>query len=60
MKYKEKLQNKIKFLGMPILNKKGMEFVQVGILISIAIVLGVIFKTEITEFVKDTFANLNV
>ena len=31
-------------------NKKGMEMVQVAILVAIAIVLGLIFKSEITEF----------
>lgn len=40
-------------------NKKGMEMVQVAILISIAIIIGLIFKTEITEFVNNTFAELN-
>ena len=40
-------------------NKKGMEMVQVAILISIAIIIGLIFKTEITEFVNNTFSELN-
>lgn len=40
-------------------NKKGMEFVQVAILIALAIALGIIFKTQITEFVNNTFAQLN-
>lgn len=40
-------------------NKKGMEMVQVAILIAIAIALGVIFRTQITEFVNNTFAALN-
>lgn len=31
-------------------SKKGMEMVQVAILVAIAIVLGLIFKTEITDF----------
>lgn len=40
-------------------NKQGMEMVQVAILVAIAIVLGLIFKTEITAFVNKTFQNLN-
>jgi hypothetical protein len=41
------------------LNKKGMEMVQVAILVAIAIALGLIFRTEITAFVDKTFINLN-
>ncbi len=37
----------------------GMEMVQVAILVAIAIVLGLIFKTEITAFVNRTFEALN-
>ncbi|MCB6993157.1 hypothetical protein LI177_06635 [bacterium 210820-DFI.6.37] len=40
-------------------NKRGMEMVQVAILVAIAIVLGLIFKTEITSFVNKTFESLN-
>ncbi len=40
-------------------NKKGMELVQVGILIAIAIVIGLIFRTEIVSFVNGTFSDLN-
>ena len=40
-------------------NKKGMEMVQVAILVAIAIVLGLIFKSEITEFVNKTFESLD-
>lgn len=39
-------------------NKKGMELVQVAILIAIAIGLGLIFKEKIGEFVTMTFENL--
>ncbi|WP_084145933.1 Flp1 family type IVb pilin [Anaerovorax odorimutans] len=39
-------------------NKKGMELVQVAILIAIAIGLGLIFKDKIGEFVNSTFDNL--
>ena len=40
------------------INKKGMELVQVAILIAIAIALGLIFKTQITNFVNRVFGNL--
>lgn len=40
-------------------NKNGMEFVQVAILIALAVALGIIFRTQITEFVNNTFADLN-
>lgn len=40
-------------------NKRGMELVQVAILIALAVALGLIFKTEITEFVNNTFEGLN-
>lgn len=38
--------------------KKGMEMVQVAILVAIAIGLGLIFKDKIGEFVTATFDNL--
>ncbi len=37
---------------------KGMEMVQVAILIAIAIAVGLIFKTQITKFVNKVFGNL--
>lgn len=40
-------------------SKSGMEMVQVAILIALAVALGVIFRTEITEFVNKTFESLN-
>lgn len=40
-------------------SKAGMEMVQVGILIAIAIGIGLIFKTEITDFVNGTFDGLS-
>ncbi|MEG2199334.1 MAG: Flp1 family type IVb pilin, partial [Anaerovorax sp.] len=40
------------------MNKKGMELVQVAILIAIAVGLGLIFKDKIGEFVNNTFASL--
>ena len=46
-------------------NKKGMimvgamEMIQVAILIGIAVGVGLIFKTEVTTFVNNTFSQLN-
>ena len=46
-------------------NKRGtlmagsMEMIQVAILIGLSVVVGLIFKTEITSFVNTTFAELN-
>lgn len=40
-------------------NRKGMEMVQVAILIALAVALGIIFRTEITTFVNNTFSTLN-
>ena len=40
-------------------NKKGMELVQVAILIAIAVALGLIFRTQITDFVNNTFSALD-
>lgn len=39
-------------------SKKGMELVQVAILIGIAIGLGIIFKDQIGSFVSKTFDSL--
>ena len=39
-------------------NKKGMEMVQVAILVALAVSLGIIFKTQITSFVNNTFDGL--
>ncbi|MDD7408210.1 MAG: hypothetical protein SOV71_01885 [Anaerovoracaceae bacterium] len=36
-------------------SRKGMELVQVGILIAIAVGLGIIFKDKIGQFVNETF-----
>ena len=40
-------------------SKKGMELVQVAILVALAVALGLIFKTEITVFVNKTFEGLD-
>ncbi len=39
--------------------RAGMEMVQVAILVAIAIIIGLIFKSEITEFVNRTLESLN-
>ncbi len=39
--------------------REGMEMVQVAILVAIAIILGLIFKSEITAFVNKTLDALN-
>lgn len=39
-------------------NKKGMEMVQVAILVAIAVGLGLIFKDRITDFINQTFDGL--
>lgn len=39
--------------------RSGMELVQVAILVAIAVTLGLIFKTQITDFVNRTFESLN-
>ena len=40
-------------------NRRGMEMVQVAILVAIAVALGLIFKSQITTFVNSTFKALN-
>ena len=40
-------------------NKKGMEMVQVAILIAIAVAAGIIFKSAVVDFVNRIFGNLN-
>ncbi|MDO4177368.1 MAG: Flp1 family type IVb pilin [Bacillota bacterium] len=46
-------------MGFKLGNKSGMELVQVAILVAIAVALGLIFKTQITDFVTRTFEGLN-
>ena len=41
------------------MNRRGMEMIQVAILIAIAVTLGLIFKTQIMDFVEDTFGSLS-
>ena len=49
----------VRFAAGKVNNKKGMEMVQVAILVAIAVAIGIIFKNEITDFVNQTFKNLD-
>lgn len=40
-------------------NKRGMEMVQVAILVAIAVAVGIIFKSSIVDFVNKIFGKLN-
>ena len=40
-------------------SKRGMEMVQVAILVAIAIIIGLIFKEQIVGFVNRTLESLN-
>lgn len=50
---------KMKWIAGILGNKQGMEMVQVAILVAIAVTVGLIFKTQITDFVNDTFGTLS-
>ena len=50
---------KVRGKWVRIKSKKGMELVQVALLIALAVALGLIFRTEITDFVNNTFDGLN-
>ena len=39
--------------------RSGMELVQVAIMVAIAVALGLIFRTQITDFVNRVFEGLN-
>ena len=45
--------------AMSLCNKKGMEMVQVAILVAIAVAVGIIFKGSVVEFVNRIFKALN-
>lgn len=45
-------------IGGKLKSRKGMELVQVGILIAIAVGIGIIFKDKIGTFVNETFSAL--
>lgn len=46
------------FKGIMHRRLSGMEMVQVAILIAIVVVLGLIFKTQLTNFVNGVFKDL--
>ena len=46
-------------LAMPVRNKRGMEMVQVAILVAIAVAAGIIFKSSVVDFVNRIFGNLD-
>ena len=46
-------------LRMLLGNKRGMEMVQVAILVAIAVAAGIIFKSSVIDFVNRIFGNLD-
>ncbi len=46
-------------LALLLCNKKGMEMVQVAILVAIAVAVGIIFKSSIVDFVNRIFGKLD-
>lgn len=54
-----KFRKAVSGLRMAVSNKKGMEMVQVAILVAIAVAVGIIFKSSVTDFVNRIFGNLN-
>ncbi len=55
----KKVKKACLWLTMPVRNRKGMEMVQVAILVAIAVAVGIIFKSSVTDFVNRIFGNLN-
>jgi hypothetical protein len=53
---KKKFNGKI---SPAVFNKKGMEMVQVAILVAIAVAVGIIFKSSVVDFVNRIFGNLD-
>ncbi|MDR1291979.1 MAG: hypothetical protein LBJ91_01080 [Clostridiales Family XIII bacterium] len=45
-------------MNMLYTRREGMELVQVAILVAIAILIGLIFRTQIKSFVDDVFKDL--
>lgn len=53
------LFNRIFFKSLNMMHsKKGMELVQVAILIALAVAVGLIFKDKLESFVQSVFTNL--
>ena len=53
------LQKMKQRLMMSLGNKKGMEMVQVAILVAIAVAVGIIFKGSVVDFVNRIFNALD-
>ena len=47
------------FMIKALCSKKGVEMVQVAILVAIAVAVGIIFKSSIVDFVNRIFGNLD-
>lgn len=54
-----KVKKAVTRLALPVRNRRGMEMVQVAILVAIAVAVGIIFKSSVTDFVNKIFGNLN-
>ena len=52
----KRIGNRLAFL---LGNKRGMEMVQVAILVAIAVAAGIIFKSSVVDFVNRIFGNLD-
>lgn len=46
-------------MALLLCNKRGMEMVQVAILVAIAVAVGIIFKSSIVDFVNRIFGKLD-
>ena len=55
----EIIKKRLRRALLPIRSRKGMEMVQVAILVAIAVAVGIIFKSSVTDFVSKIFGNLN-
>lgn len=55
----ENIKKRLRRALLPIRSRKGMEMVQVAILVAIAVAVGIIFKSSVTDFVSKIFGNLN-
>lgn len=51
----------VRLMAIPLAfrERSGMELVQVAIMVAIAVALGLIFRTQITDFVNRVFEGLN-
>lgn len=53
------MRRMISSISMGLRNKRGMEMVQVAILVAIAVAVGIIFKGSIVDFVNRIFNALD-